>query len=210
LAATLDHLLWGSRDLDAAVADLYERSGVQAAFGGHHPELGTQNALARLGDHTFLEVLAPTPALPGGGLARELAKMPEPSLVMWAARTEDAHAIVARAKTVGLTPTLVEGHRARPGGGLVRWTNVFVGGHGAGTLVPFFIQWDDGYHPAEDATPGLVLTGFSIDATDPGRLRAVLSALEVKVSVRKARRDRLRAAIDSPRGPIVLTGPGPS
>jgi hypothetical protein len=55
-----------------------------------------------------------------------------------------------------------------------------------------------------------VLTGFSIDATDPGRLRAVLSALEVKVSVRKARRDRLRAAIDSPRGPIVLTGPGPS
>lgn len=183
---------------------------MQAAFGGHHPELGTQNALARLGDHMFLEVIAPAPALPAGGLARELAKMPEPSLVMWAARIDDAHAMVARAKSVGLKPTLVEGHRARPGGGLVRWTNVFVGGHGAGTLVPFFIQWDDEYHPSEDATPGLVLTSFSIEATDPARLRALLSALEVKASVRKARRDRLRAAIDSPRGPLVLTGPGPA
>jgi glyoxalase-like protein len=204
VGATLDHLLWGGRDLDAAMADLYERTGVQAVFGGHHPELGTQNALARLGDHVFLEVLAPAPALPAGGLARELAKLPEPSLVMWAARTADAHAVVARAKSVGLTPTLVEGHRARPGGGIVRWTNVFVAGHGGGTLVPFFIQWDDDYHPSEDATPGLVLTSFWIEATDPARLRAVLSALDVKASVRKARRDRLRAAIDSPRGPITL------
>ena len=48
MPATLDHLLWGCRDLDAGIADLYERSGVQATFGGHHPELGTQNALARL------------------------------------------------------------------------------------------------------------------------------------------------------------------
>jgi hypothetical protein len=204
LAATLDHLLWGNRDLDTAVADLYERSGVQAVFGGHHPELGTQNALARLGDHVFLEVIAPAPALPAGGLARELAKLEAPSLVMWAARTADAHAVVARAKTVGLTATLVEGHRARPGGGLVRWTNVFVSGHGAGTLVPFFVQWDDDYHPTEDATPGLALTSFSIETADPARLRAILSALEVKVSIRKARRDRLRAAIDTPRGPLVL------
>ena len=54
MSATLDHLLWGCRDLDAAVADLYERSGVRAAFGGVHPELGTQNALARLDDGVFL------------------------------------------------------------------------------------------------------------------------------------------------------------
>ena len=207
MQATLDHLLWGSRDLDAAVAGLYEHSGVQALFGGHHPELGTHNALARLDERVFLEVIAPAPALPAGGLARELAKLTEPALVMWAARTTSASALAARAKAVNLTANLVEGHRARPGGGIVRWTNVFISGHGAGTLVPFFIEWDGDYHPAEDAPPGLALASFSIETPDPARLRAIFSALDVKASVRKGRRDRLRASLETPRGPLVLSGP---
>ena len=205
--ATLDHLLWGCRDLDVAIADLYERSGVRAVFGGLHPELGTQNAIARLDTRVFLEVIAPAPALPAGGLARQLAQLPEPTLVMWAARTSDAAAAAVRAKAAGFGATVVEGHRARPGGGLVRWKNLFVTGHGAGTLVPFFIEWDDDYHPSQDATPGLALVSFSIETPEPERLRAVLAALGVKVSVRKGRRDRLRAALDTPRGRVVLTGP---
>ena len=77
---------------------------------------------------------------------------------MWAARTDDAAAVAARAQAVGL-----EGHRrrraiARPG----RRHRAVDGtrssaDHGAGTLVPFFIEWDDDYHPAEDAPPGLAL-----------------------------------------------------
>lgn len=207
LPATLDHLLWGSRDLDAAVADLGERSGVVAAFGGLHPELGTQNALARLAPRVFLEVIAPAPALPAGGLARQLAQLAAPTLLMWAARTPDVAATAKRARAAGLSATIVDGHRARPGGDVVRWTNVFVAGHGAGTLVPFFIAWDGDYHPAEDAPPGLVLRGFTIETPEPEPLRRLLRALDVKVSVRRGRRDRLRAALDSPRGRVILSGP---
>jgi hypothetical protein len=207
VAATLDHLLWGHRDLDEAVDELSRRSGVRALFGGVHPELGTQNALARIEERVFLEVIAPAPALPAGALARELARRETPALVMWAVRTPDAAAVAERAKAVSLAATVVDGHRARPGGGIVRWRNVFVSGHGGGTLVPFFIEWDDGYHPAEDAPPGLMLTSFSIETPDPARLRSIFSALDVKASVRKARRDRLRAVLDTPQGRLVLTGP---
>jgi hypothetical protein len=59
--ATLDHLLWGHRDLDEAVDELSRRSGVRAVFAGVHPELGTQNALARIDERVFLEVIAPAP-----------------------------------------------------------------------------------------------------------------------------------------------------
>jgi hypothetical protein len=207
LSATLDHLLWGCRDLDVAIAELSRRSGVRAQFGGLHPELGTQNALARLADRAFLEVIAPAPALPAGALARQLAQLPEPTLLMWAARTSDAGAAGARAKAAGFGATIVEGHRARPGGGLVRWRNLFVTGHGAGTLVPFFIEWDDEYHPAQDAPPGLTLVSFSIETPEPEGLRAILAALEVKVAVRKGPRERLRAALDTPCGRVVLSGP---
>src|SRR4029079_19627117 len=46
--ATLDHLLWAAPDLNDAVEQLFERSGVRAIPGGQHPDLGTHNALARL------------------------------------------------------------------------------------------------------------------------------------------------------------------
>jgi hypothetical protein len=205
--ATLDHLLWGNHDLDAAVEDLHTRAGVRAAFGGFHPELGTHNALARLAPDVYLEVLAPAPSLPAGALARQLAKLREPALVMWAARTRDLDASAERARKASFTTTVVEGHRARPGGGEVRWRSLFVGGHGGGTLVPFLIEWDDGYHPAEDAPPGLALTSFVIESSEADALRKILATLGVKVSVRKARRDRLRATLETPRGRVVLTGP---
>jgi hypothetical protein len=207
LAATLDHLLWADADLDRAVADLAERTGVRATFGGHHPELGTQNALARLGEDTFLEVIAPAPALPAGALARQLATLRAPCLLMWAARTPDPLATAARARTAGLAATVVDGHRARPGGERIEWTNVFVAGHGAGTLVPFFITWTGGGSPVADAARGLTLASFTIETPEPESLRAVLRALDVKASVRKARRDRLRAVLDTPRERVVLTGP---
>src|ERR1043166_480780 len=90
LAATCDHLLWGAADLDVAIAALAERTGVRAVAGGQHPDLGTHNAVAALGRKRFLEVLAPDPTLPPGALARRLAAMTTPRLIMWAARTSSA------------------------------------------------------------------------------------------------------------------------
>src|SRR5262249_22462981 len=83
LAATCDHLLWGAADLDVAVAALAERTEVRAAAGGQHPDLGTHNAIAALGRKRFLEVIAPDPTLQPGALARRLAGMKTPSLIMW-------------------------------------------------------------------------------------------------------------------------------
>ena len=207
LAATIDHLLWGSRDLEAAVDDLFARSGVRPHFGGHHPELGTHNAIARLGERVFLEIIAPDPHLPAGEFARKLATLAEPTLLMWAARTTDATATAGRAKAAGYAATVAEGHRQRPDGEVVRWVNVFVAGHGAGTLVPFFVQWHGPHHPAADAPAGLTLASFAIETPQPTSVRTVLAALDVKVSVRKGRRDRLLAAIEGPHGSMVLAGP---
>ena len=210
MAATLDHLLWASRDLDAAVEALHARSGVRAAPGGRHPELGTWNALARLGDRIFLELVAPDPTLERGSFARWLGALPEPALVMWAARTSNAKATADLAREAGYAVEVLDGRRERPDGRVLTWTNVFVTGHGAGTLVPFFIEWGDTEHPAASAPAGLTLDSFTIETPQPASLRAVLDALAVKVAVRKGARDRLCATIMGPRGEFVLTGPDTS
>jgi hypothetical protein len=209
LAATIDHLLWGSRDLDEAVEALQARSGVRAAAGGHHPELGTHNALARLGDRVFLEVIAPDPALVPGEFSRRLATLAEPTLLMWAARTTDATATATRARAAGYGALVTDGHRVRPDGQVLRWVNVFVSGHGAGTLVPFFVEWR-GPHPAADAPAGLALASFTLETPQPTTVRTVLDALGVKVAIRKGARDRLFATIDGATEPLVLSGPDPA
>jgi hypothetical protein len=111
LAATCDHLLWGGADLHVAIAALAERTDVRATPGGQHPDLGTHNALAGLGRRRFLEVIAPDPMLPPGALARQLAGMKIPRLIMWAARTASAADTAARAEAEGYRAAVVEGHR---------------------------------------------------------------------------------------------------
>jgi hypothetical protein len=207
VATTLDHLVWAARDLEEAVQQLYERSGVRAQPGGQHPELGTHNALARIGTRTYLEVLAPDPRLPAGTLARQLAALPSPALLMWAARTRDAAATAASAQSEGYGAAVIPGRRTGVDGEELRWTNVFVSRHGAGTLVPFFIQWHGARHPALHAPDGMRLTSFSIETSHPESLRLVLEALDVKVTVRKGPRDRLIARMATPRGLLDLTGP---
>lgn len=209
MPAVVDHLLWASAELEVAVRALEGRTGVRAAYGGAHPELGTHNALARLGERQFLEVLAPDPGLKAGPLAHQLARLRAPVLLMWAAGGVGAAATAARAEAAGYRATVVPGERRRPTGQPVRWTNVFVSGHGAGVLVPFFIEWHEGGHPADDAPAGLALASFAIETPRPESLGAVLSALDVEVTIREAEQDRLVATLDSPRGRIELRGPEP-
>ncbi len=207
LAATCDHLLWGAADLDAAIAELAERTAVRAIAGGRHPDLGTHNAIAGLGRKRFLEVIAPDPTLQPGALARRLAGMKTPTLIMWAARTPSAADTAARAEAEGYQAAVVEGHRERRDGKVVRWTNVFVTGHGGGTLVPFFIEWHGDSHPADDGATGLRLRALRAETPQAEGLRAVLKALDVRLAVRKAATARLVAVLDTPRGRIELAGP---
>ena len=207
MAATCDHLLWGAANLDVGIAALEERTDVRATAGGQHPDLGTHNAIAALGRKRFLEVIAPDPALQPGALARRLAAMKSPALIMWAARTSSAVDTAARAEAEGYQVAVVEGHRSRPDGKLARWTNVFVTGHGGGTLVPFFIEWHGDSNPAYDGPGGLRLRALRAETPQVEGLRAVLRALDVRLAVRKAQTARLVAVLDTPRGQIELAGP---
>jgi hypothetical protein len=207
VAASCDHLLWGAADLNVAVLVLAERTDVRATPGGRHPDLGTHNAIAALGGKRFLELIAPDPTLRPGALARRLAGMNTPRLIMWAARTPNAVETAARAKAEGYQTAVVEGHRSRPDGSVVRWTNVFVSDHGGGVLVPFFIEWHDGSHPADDGPGGLRLRELRGETPEAEGLRTVLQALDVRLVVRKAPTARLVAVLDTPRGRVELTGP---
>jgi hypothetical protein len=125
-----------------------ERLGVPLDPGGEHPAMGTHNALLRLGDRTYLEVLAVNPAAPRPGRARWFGldgvhPGDPPRLAGWVARTNDIEgAVLQRRIGWGAVEPLARGpyrwHIAiRPDGSLP-----------ADGVAPVLLQWETRDHPA--------------------------------------------------------------
>lgn len=121
----LDHVILGVRDLGAAERTYARLLGRSPSWRGEHPELGTRNALFRVGE-AYLELLAPGEGS-GGWLAERLAERGE-GLLGFALATPDAEAAAKALGERGL-------HPAPPARGLGRdtesgafreWRSVFL------------------------------------------------------------------------------------
>ena len=197
----IDHIIYAHPDLDAAVAEIENRFGVQAAGGGQHPGQGTHNQLVALGPRTYLEVVAPDPSQPEPPAPRPygVEGVTEGRLVGWALACDDITGAVADARSQGFDPgDVLGGQRLSSTGRLLRWRltrNALTAG-----VVPFLISWGETPHPAGDAPGGLVLLSLRVEHPRPQTLRAALTALGADVEVREAPAPALVAWIDGPHG----------
>jgi len=209
----LDHLMWGAPSLAAGMLEAERLFGITPAEGGVHPGLGTCNALLSLGRSKYLEIIAPDPAQDlTGNLGGRLAALEAPGLITWAAAAPDLAGLAARAKTAelgvrGPIPT----SRAAPDGGTLNWELLFLGGHPFGTLVPFFIDWQDTPHPATTNPVAGAFQRLEIATPDAEDLNALFAALGVTERAVPAESPRLCAVIETPRGSVeLLFAPGAS
>lgn len=202
----LDHILLGSKDLDAGVAYVESRSGVKAALGGVHPGRGTRNALASLGELHYLEVIAPDPQQAGAPDILGLQPLTTPRLVTWAVHLPSAAEQARRLSAAGIAfEGPAAGSRNRPDGRVLNWQSLRLKDDRHG-LLPFFIEWGAGsVHPSEDAPKGCRLVRFEVLTPDPDELRLTFATLGIDVLVAKGERPQLRATIAGAHGEFVLT-----
>jgi len=202
----LDHLVWAVPDLNLAIKELEEKTGVQAIFGGRHPKHGTCNALASLGEGEYFELLARDLSLPAGELAKFCTNLTQPNLVTWVVRTSKINEMAERAKRAGYQAKVEEMSRLRPNGEKLEWKLLKITGHSGSNFVPLVIDWQNCPHPSLDAPKGLKLLSFTIEAIDPTALGEIFSNLEIPVNLEKGEENRLVALLDSPKGKLELTG----
>jgi len=102
--ATLDHLVVAAATLADGIEYVAEIAGVTPQPGGKHVAMGTHNALVRLSEGTFLEIIAIDPEgtkpsrprwfdLDNIALQAELTERPR--LIHWVARTTDVERAAA-------------------------------------------------------------------------------------------------------------------
>jgi hypothetical protein len=146
-----DHLVIGCRDLDQGSAWLAALLGVEAQAGGKHPLMGTHNRLVRLGEGSFIELIAIDPDAPPPARPRWFSlDTPElrarlaasPLLLTWVVRTDRIVEAVTR------VPELGQVHAATRGVYSWRITIPEDGSLQFGGLLPTVIQWDGDAHPA--------------------------------------------------------------
>src|SRR6266403_2047082 len=204
----LDHILFGSNDLQLGIAFVEQHTGVRAAYSGVHPGRGTQNALLSLGTRRYLEIIAPDPQQTSSSseLPAKLKKLTEPGLVGWAAHPGDLQVLAADLARAGLAaegPT--PGSRKRPDGSVLHWKTLNLKDHANG-LLPFFIEWSAASpHPSADAPSGCHLLRFELLTPDPVALDKRTAKLMLAVPIAKGSSPKLHAVISGPNGQLDIS-----
>jgi hypothetical protein len=212
LESALDHIVVGASYLDEGIYWARQTLGVDAVRGGQHLTMGTHNALVKLSDTSYLELIAIDPALPapaqprwftlGEAATAQRLKRRGPHLLSWVARTND---IQAANKVFG--NHIADFKRAQ-----YRWQMALPEGgklHEGGA-VPLVMEWRSVLHPCQalpDAQCRLVQLELTV--RDPDETELLLKAIHFQMdrSVRmiiSRGTPALRAIIESPLGRIEL------
>ncbi|HVO88439.1 MAG TPA: VOC family protein [Casimicrobiaceae bacterium] len=207
----LDHVVVGATDLQAGCDYVEGKLGLRPQPGGKHAAMGTHNALLRLGDRLYLEVIAIdpqgiTPKRPRWfdlDEPRMRASLAEgPRLIHYVART-DAIAIARDRCPEDLGPI-----HPMARGTFSWWMTIPDDGHLPGRgLVPTLIQWSDARHPADQMPDaGIRLTALAGEHPDPGPIRAALAKLGLSdaVKVTYGQSPRLAAMVRTPMGLVTI------
>ena len=204
--AQIDHLVWAAPDLDRAIDELQARTGRRALVSGAHPGAGTRNAVLGLGGRSYLEVLAPDPAQAAVATpAAGLSKLAGPVLHTFAVATDRLDRVAVKLERAGLPHAgVIPMSRRLPTGRLVRWRLLIPAGHAYGPLVPFFIDWGDSPHPADEAEDGCQLIQLSLTHPEAWSLRPLLERLDVEVDV-QAGDAAITAQLETPAGKVRLS-----
>lgn len=178
----LDHLVVACTDLAAGVDWAESRLGVRLQPGGKHTAMGTHNALLRLGERCYLEVIAIDPdgesparprwfSLDDPAMQARLAQ--GPALVTWVVRCDALATVCARVPDLGDILAMSRGDLhwriSVPDDGVLPWSGV----------LPAAIQRAsaddaDDAEPAPHPTERLPDAGCELQALDLSHPAAVL------------------------------------
>ena len=209
--ATFDHLVVAAVTLADGIEYFAEVTGVAPQPGGKHVAMGTHNALVRLSERTFLEIIAIDPegtkpsrprwfGLDHIALQAELTERPR--LIHWVSRTQGIEAAAAACPIpLGRVHSMARGN--------YRWRITIPddGSLPGKGIMPTLIEWDVPRHPAESLpSSSLSLVTLAASHPEPAPIRAALSSLGLNdvIQVTYDRDTRLAAMLRTPRGVVTL------
>lgn len=145
----LDHIILGTNNLDRAVEDFKDMTGIKPVFVVSLNRVGTKSArIAFQLGATFLEIIGPDPkqATPTTDLAQALVDLPTSGMVPLHYAVRSSGTIEKKSWTTSnLTCDRVT-MIAKDRGQAWKWDMHIMEGHDEGGLIPYFVDWGDAHH----------------------------------------------------------------
>ena len=209
----IDHIAVTAASLEAGAEYVVQALGIRPQAGGEHQRMGTHNLVMRLGESTYLEVIAPNPEAPRPQRPRWFAlddpqAVAQPRLATWIARTTNIReAVAALPERLGQIEPMSRG--------ALNWL-ITVPSDGSlplGGVAPALIEWQVPAHPASRMPDvGCSLVRLELFHPEPQRVVALLGALGLQESVEvlgiaASERPFLVAHIRTPHGVRTIGAP---
>ena len=163
----LDHVVLAAPELEPAIIEFQEKTGIEPRISGSIKGLGIKTARVSFEGDSFLEIIAPAPEK-GGPIGTLLRASGLTGLVPfhWAIRNSKTGELTGSFKKIGYTPDCISMFGAREDGTPRKWEMLYLYGHKLRGMCPFFINWDNSDHPCE--TMPIVGELMHVKITAPG------------------------------------------
>jgi hypothetical protein len=202
----IDHLVLAAPSLVAGILHVEEHLGVSTTYGGRHPGMGTQNALVRIGHKTYIEIIAPDPKQNRvGPLWFGVEKVESPRWVNWAIRISDMDDAIHKLAVLGFYPgPLQSGSRITKDGTILSWQLTDPRPLLMDGIIPFFIDWGDSPHPADQMEQQVSLIDLSAIHPHPNKVKEVLAQIDVDMVVNYGEEALLKARFSTRSGEVEM------
>ncbi|MBX2877031.1 MAG: VOC family protein [Saprospiraceae bacterium] len=204
----IDHIVYAVPDLDQAILDFQEKTGIEPTFGGYHKNKGTKNALVNIGEGAYLELITVDPENTAIVSPRWMGVdlISEAQVTRWSLKSDqlehDSKALQAFAEKMGV---IEGGQRKTATGDLLSWMMIMPLAAPPVEIAPFVTSWGaDSIHPTQNLPQVAPLLDIQFFHPDPDSLMDLWSQLGLSYAIHEDAAPKIKILLDCPKGRVEL------
>ena len=204
----IDHIVYAVPNLEEAMQQFEQLTGIAPIFGGYHTTQGTKNALVNLGNSCYLELLAidkdNTAITPPRWMGIDLTTTAQ--VTRWSLKTTDSNRDSKIVKEYDTSMGKIQGgQRKMTNGELLVWDMVMPLPAPRVELIPFMTDWQQSTtHPTLQLPPQCELVDLQLIHPMPSTVQPILDKLELKLEVVRGEKPTIRVGIQCAAGRITI------
>ena len=207
----LDHIVLAAPDLQEAMKEFENMTGIKPSIVGSLRGLGTKSARVGLDNNAYIEIIAPDPKNSGPIGAALASELEEGTLVPYhfAIRSSEVSDMKDDyvPNELGWQPDHISMFGAGPDGQPKKWEMLYMYGHKIGGCVPFYIDWGQCDHPTASIPEVGALKSLIVQAPAGHKVHDLLESVE-GITVREGD-PMLEFSFGSPEGTITFSADNP-
>lgn len=205
--AILDHIVYVCKDLVQTKERFEDLLGIQIVMGGKHKTKGTHNALFRIGERSYFELLAPDPERDFGieleWLGTDNTEIERIS--RWCVAPDKISEAVSFMNQESKWPyKIYPGSRVTTSGSLLKWKLALSTYDADVDVFPFLIDWGASIHPAESMEMQCSVAQIKLQHSCPEKIQSIVDQFGIEVEVSKDDKASIAVTLATTKGEVTI------